>query len=604
MKLRARIALLVSLTFGAVVLVLVGEGTWRHSILTQRYETAMQSGLRNAWIAASGLQLQRVRTISEQIANADVDIRAIDADDKTALAKALNTRMLDLRALRIPVRVEVVSAKGRLIFSSVGADRPQIMTASRMTVANKSNRTKTGAIELGETGDGIIALAAATPIFGRRGIVGYVAAWIDVRDLIERFAQSIGWTVFLVRKDRTLVSSSDTAALWQRLQLGRPGGAPMVTMRDGSDAFEVVRIDLSSMTSELSGAIITVRSVTKQYWRFFTVSALSFGLLAVVLILFLGFLHWYMRMSFRPLNAVIRVLNALSRGDTEVRVEARQRHDEIGRLTNTVESFRQAQVARMRLGVVEKDLDAAKQIQEAIQPSSFPSSVAFEIYAEIHTAREVGGDFYDFFELPDGKYGVVIADVSGKGMAAALFMAAARTVIRTTAQIVPDPVECIGRANDFLANDNTALMFVTAFYAVYDPESGRFTYTNAGHNPPYIVSPDGRRVRALRGDTGIALGVAEDMTFTVEEETLIPGESLLLYTDGVTEAMNVEDEEFGDERLCELLREIGAMDARAIVAKIVSDVRAFAGEAPQSDDITCLALKRRVVGSESRTIVR
>lgn len=597
--------MLVSLTFIAVVLVLAGEATWRHRILTDRYETAMLGGLRNAWVAASGIQAQRVRTIAEQIANADIDIIAIDENNREDLVKALRVRMLDIRALRIPVRVEVVSATGELLFSSIDAPGPQVLTTTRMKEARRTINTRSGVTQIGGFGPGIVALAAVTPIFGRKGVIGYVAAWIDVRELMVRFSESIGWSVFLVRRDGTLASSSSGTSLWRRLDLKDHVRSMMSVRRDGGEVYEVARINLSALAaSELTGSIVSVRPITKEYWRYFTISALSFGLIVVVLVLFLGFLHWYMRRSFRPLNTVIRVLNALSRGDTKVRVEARRRNDEIGRLSDTVESFRQAQVARTRLGVVEKDLDAAKQIQEAIQPSEFPASDRFEIYAEIHTAREVGGDFYDFFELPDGRYGVVIADVSGKGMGAALFMAAARTVIRTTAQIVPEPDKCIERANDFLANDNTALMFVTAFYAVFDTLTGEITYTNAGHNPPYLLSPDRHRVHALDSDSGIALGVAEDMPFTAETVKLEPGETLLLYTDGVTEAMNADDDEFTDARLNDLLLTMGPCSAQEAVAEVVADVRAFAGEAAQSDDITCLALKRLLTASEQDTLIR
>lgn len=602
MKLRVRIALLVTLTFMAVVLVLVAEATWRNRMLNARYQDAMQSGLSNAWIATSRVQLQRVQTIAEQISSAGIDVRAILGGDKRVLAESLSVRMLDLRALRIPVQVELLNVKGELLFSSTASRVARVLTKERMAKVGQLANTRVGAITIGTGEETYVALAAATPIFGRQGVIGHVAVWIDVRDLIGRFSQSIGWSVFLVRDDKSLIGAADgDATLWHELDLRGSEIAPFTVVHQGANVYEVVYISLTGMTSDLAGAIVALRSVTSTYWRRFTITAISFGLIIVLLILFLGFLLWYMRMSFRPLNAVIRVLNALARGDTEVRVETRRRRDEIGRLADTVESFRQAQVARMRLGVVEQDLTAAKQIQQAIQPSAFPASERYEIYAEIHTAREVGGDFYDFFELSDGRIGIVIADVSGKGMAAALFMAAARTAIRAAAQIETDPVACITRANDFLSHDNTALMFVTAFYVVFDPASGEITYTNAGHNPPYIVSSDRRRIAPLTGDTGIALGVAENATFQSATERLRPGEVLLLYTDGVTEAMNAGDTEFGEQRLHQLLRDVGPVVTRDVVTRIVAAVRTFAGSAPQSDDITCLALRRRTSASETET---
>jgi sigma-B regulation protein RsbU (phosphoserine phosphatase) len=290
---------------------------------------------------------------------------------------------------------------------------------------------------------------------------------------------------------------------------------------------------------------------------------------------------------------VIGVLNALGRGDARMpELTANpSRDDEIGRLATTVEQFHQAQVARSQLAKLRQELHIAASIQRSLLPAGFPERAEFDLFAELHPFGEIGGDFYDFFDLPDGRLGLVIADVSDKGVAAALFMAVARTVIHAVAQIVPDPGSCLKQANALLSEDNATAMFVTVFYGTLDPVSGQFRYANAGHNPPYHIAADGA-VAALPLTGGMALGIVEDLPFAERDLVLNPGDCLLFYTDGVTEAINPQSEEFTANRL-ETVLERAPPDAQALITAITDAVRIFANGAPPADDLTLLALAYR-----------
>jgi sigma-B regulation protein RsbU (phosphoserine phosphatase) len=203
----------------------------------------------------------------------------------------------------------------------------------------------------------------------------------------------------------------------------------------------------------------------------------------------------------------------------------------------------------------------------------------------------VGGDFFDVLRLDRGRIGLAVADVSDKGVPAALFMMSSRTLLKGAAIGTDDPGEVLREVNELLDAENEAAMFVTVLYAVYDPETGRLTYANGGHNTPLIVHPDGSSDELpLTG--GIALGVAPGLEYEHDSVTLAPGDTVFLYTDGVTEAMNGDGEEFGMERLRQTFATARLMSAAEANAAVFEAVGNFAGETAQSDDITCMTFHR------------
>lgn len=243
---------------------------------------------------------------------------------------------------------------------------------------------------------------------------------------------------------------------------------------------------------------------------------------------------------------------------------------------------------------IEKELDVAKSIQNSIIPHDFSPLDQygnFEIYGTMIPARRVGGDFFDFFALDKDRLAITIADVSGKGVPAALFMTMTRGLIRALGQKTGSPIHCLEQLNELLALENESSMFVTAFYGILNAKTGVIEYCNAGHNPPYLVHEDGSFEQIGRSQ-GIALGVIKDSTHFVQNELhLKKGDTFLLYTDGVTEAMNANRQLFSEKRLEDVLRVNAEKPLKVLLEKILIEVETFSGDTEQSDDITLLALK-------------
>ena len=253
--------------------------------------------------------------------------------------------------------------------------------------------------------------------------------------------------------------------------------------------------------------------------------------------------------------------------------------------------WRDALSSRDKLVALQNELDIAQKMQQSILPTQFPRGADYEVYGNMDPARNVGGDFYDVIRLDNDCLGLAIADVSDKGVPAALFMMSSRTLLKGSAIGTPDPGDVLDEVNTLLCEDNEAEMFVTLFYGVYDPETGKLTYSNGGHNTPVVLHPDGSsELLPLTG--GIALGVMPGMPYGTDEIVLQPGDALVLYTDGVSEAMNEVGEEFGMDRLAEVLSRTKTRDPKELNEEIFAGVREFVGDTPQSDDITCLTICR------------
>ena len=242
---------------------------------------------------------------------------------------------------------------------------------------------------------------------------------------------------------------------------------------------------------------------------------------------------------------------------------------------------------------VEQELALAWQIQASFLPDDLPDVPGWQLTATLDPARETSGDFYDFIPLPNGRLGILVADVADKGMGAALYMALSRTLIRTHAiEWCTQPERALSAANRRILMDTRASMFVTVFYGILDPVAGTLTYCNAGHNPPYLLSTQNDdAVQALRR-TGMALGVVEDATWKQEAVQLAPGDLLLLYTDGITEAQDLQGAFFGEKRLLETVQANQGRSAQDVQDALIAEVHEFVGDAPQFDDITLIVVIR------------
>jgi serine phosphatase RsbU (regulator of sigma subunit) len=254
---------------------------------------------------------------------------------------------------------------------------------------------------------------------------------------------------------------------------------------------------------------------------------------------------------------------------------------------------------------VEQELALAWRIQKSFLPDELPDIPGWQLAATLKPARETSGDFYDVIPLPDGGWGILIADVADKGVAAALYMALSRTLIRTyAAEYGAQPELVLSAANRRILVDTHAGLFVTVYYGILDPVTGTLTYSNAGHNPPYLLGTRaGGSFQSMRR-TGMALGVLEDVVWERKTVQIAPGDVLVLYTDGVTDAQNAQQAFFGEERLLEVVRaNVGAQasknlstgqgpSARDVKEALTTEIHRFVGDAPQFDDITLMIVVR------------
>lgn len=262
------------------------------------------------------------------------------------------------------------------------------------------------------------------------------------------------------------------------------------------------------------------------------------------------------------------------------------------KLTELVAELREALAHKTKLINLQQELDIAARIQLSVIPRSFPDVPQFEVYGTMIPAREVGGDFFDVFEIDEHRIGVAVADVSGKGIPAAFFMLIARTLLKATALFGMTPGRCLEKLNDLLAVENDQMMFVTMFYGILDCRTGEFTYANGGHNPPVLVHKDGGAYE-IPTTQGMGLAVMDGMDYLENVLTLQKDDAVVMFTDGVTEAFDKADTLYGEARLVRVIDGLIPPTARGLVDGLVEDVVTFAEGVPQADDITCVALVYR-----------
>jgi serine phosphatase RsbU (regulator of sigma subunit) len=339
-----------------------------------------------------------------------------------------------------------------------------------------------------------------------------------------------------------------------------------------------------SLVAEITYTLVPFESALSQILLYYVL----IGIIAVVMGIAMAFS--IARFLSKPIGDIIEDVEQIARGDLAHTIrsmpnpEFRKLEESINLMIGRIETYSR-QLERDKA-----EIQIAAEIQRTFLPRREPVLDNFEISARNIPAQEVGGDYYDFIQLDDRNLGIVIADVAGKGIPAALFMALSRSIIRAVATRDKSLDEIIRESNDLITADASAGMFVTLFYCVLDSRSGHLVYVNAGHNPPLHYRNGTGTLHTLL-PSGMAMGVMPGNTYSVGELDLAPGDVLVLYTDGVTEAFNMPGEEFGEGRLMDTV--IASHDLRAgeILGTIFSRVHDFIGEAAQSDDITVVVIR-------------
>ena len=294
------------------------------------------------------------------------------------------------------------------------------------------------------------------------------------------------------------------------------------------------------------------------------------------------------RVIINNLKKINSSLGRITGGDLSVTVDVRANEefaslsDDINSTVATLKRYIAEAAAR-----IDKELEYAKQIQLSALPTNFPSGENYKIFAKMIAAKEVGGDFYDFYEINENAVAFLVADVSGKGIPAAMFMMTAKTIIKDLAESGMAVNDIFTKANQKLCENNESGMFVTAWMGILDIPSGNLKFANAGHNPPLLKRADGR-FEYLKTRAGLVLAGMEGIRYRVNEITLNKGDRLFLYTDGVTEATNAQNQLYGEDRLLKFMNENSAMPQTTLLSGIKKELDIFVGEALQFDDITML----------------
>ena len=324
-----------------------------------------------------------------------------------------------------------------------------------------------------------------------------------------------------------------------------------------------------------------------------------FAALALIIFCVVLLVRRFSRQFTAPLTALGQDVQAISSGDLDHRAEIRS-NDEIGDLAvsfNNMAASLKQHIEHLTAVTAEKErigaeLDVATHIQKSMLPCifpAFPDRKEFDIYATMNPAKEVGGDFYDFFMVDDTHLAVVMADVSGKGVPAALFMVIGKTLIKDHTQPGKSLGEVFTDVNNMLCDSNSEGLFITAFEGVLDLVTGEFRYVNAGHEPPYLYK-QGEGFEAYKIRAGFVLAGMEDLRYREGSLQLMPGDRIFLYTDGVTEATDGAGRLYGSERLHRVLNANLDAGPETLLPTVKADVDQFVGDAPQFDDITMLCL--------------
>ena len=699
MLLRTRISLLVILAFAVICIGLALASLMREELIKTQYSGATIADRSTLWRKITASLVQRMED-KAWIATEDEAFReAVYTGDQEAIQRLGAIITTKLRDQDIADRFDVLLADGSLAYSSQSA----LFQSSVIAAGVASDAIQQGSRIRGTGNDQQrnVAVVLGVPLdapAGSVGIAGMSVYATGIDEAILEMEQATKSSVLIVnRRGRLLAGSAD--ALWESLGklVDLTAIDTLQTVEADDRVYSAVVLPHTADLGSLVARLISIKDVTELARRQERVSHITIGAVIVFLILVLIGLGYYMSRSFAPLTDGVGVLNALSRGDLQARVEGAGGRDEVGRIASAVnvfranlvafdrfrrsrerqrrrqerfirremtqladtldeeervavlaeldqlehlvqdtpdsegrgisiadatdsastaltresdslamtalafqkmsdrvqdqnQSLREALAAKNAFIALQKELDIAGRVQLSLLPDTMPLSETAEMTGIMRPAKEVGGDFYDYFHLDQHHIAVAVADVSGKGVPAGLFMVMTRTLMRATAvRHVDAPGLVLASINDFLEQNNSEQLFVTVFYGVLDERTGRFIYANGGHNPPILVDSEGANPLPTTG--GVALGMFDGLDYADASVDMEPGARLVLFSDGVTEAFNDNDEAFGDDRLLDATRALpGEQGPNQDVTDIVTAVDEFAGEAPQFDDITCVVL--------------
>ena len=433
--------------------------------------------------------------------------------------------------------------------------------------------------------------------------VGYDAE--QFHEMLDEFVvdvtknRHVGTSGFVAVLDENLLLVIDNE--YSALHVSSIGIDPPDEMKEGKTATSLYYADIVDGKTELSEKHMYVFKFVEGYCIiasmpeseavFMRDASLYTSIFMQVIIFATLFVFIYIlikKVIINNLEKINDTLGRITKGDLNVMVDVRSSQefsslsDDINSTVSTLKRYIAEAAAR-----IDKELEYAKQIQLSALPTNFPEGEDYNIYAQMIAAKEVGGDFYDFYKLNDTTVAILVADVSGKGIPAAMFMMTAKTIIKDLAESGMPVNEIFTRANEKLCENNESGMFVTAWMGILDLTTGKMQFANAGHNPPLIKRASGD-FEYLKTRAGFVLAGMEGVRYRAGELSLLPGDRLFLYTDGVPEATNIDNKLYGEDRLLSFMNKNATVDAVTLLPALKSNIDEFVGEAPQFDDITML----------------
>ena len=700
MGIKTRMGVIVVAFMAVMIAGLVFAGFQREELLREQLDQTAIGGSRALWSKIVETGIQRMRELTPLVERHDALRAALVDNDRGAISTAAENVLARLHSTGDVTRLDLVALSREVLYSSEPAFEPTAAASEDALGAMIAGRR--GASGVAIDAERNVTLSVGVLLYAEDGTPLAVAIYAtDIVQALSELKEDIGAEALIVNRRGRLLAGTDPR-IWDAVSGSewlRDRAAQELRSEDDR-VFSLAAFPLEAELGNLVAQVVTVRDVTAAYTEQRRVGWITFLAIGGFLLASLVALSYYLRRALSPLTDGVRVLDALSQGDTQATVEVSHRsaNDELARIAEAVNTFRTQTLAlrrhrrralrrqrqqerfirsemtrlstnlnqeerddilqdlaeieapagaaagaatngqgetpaedasagdlqvmgfafqkmtdrvgrqqeRLRTLVAElqealrtqtaymalqHDLQIATRVQRSFLPGERLDTEGAHIHATMHTAKEVGGDFYDFFPLDEDRVGIVIGDVVGKGVPASLFMAVTRTVIRATARYVEDgPGKCLEMVNETLADASRSDVFVTVFYGIFDRRDGTLWYCNGGHNPPVLVAPGQADLLPLTG--GVALAMFDGLDFGDGRVVIPPQGKLFLYTDGVPESTNLQEEEFGYDRMRESLLTCADRSPSDTIETMLRTVEAFAGEAPQFDDIAMLVLSR------------
>ena len=594
-----------ALSLIAVSAILVGYAEIRSASLVRYHQNKSVAVHADLLETMLDLQSERLGVLARQLAAYPMVDAAI-ADGE--LAPGFED-LLELDGIAVPEEsaLQLVDADGAVLARAFD----QRISVSADVSALAIDPTADTLLAL--TGDGVPILAHHAPIRRVDNVVGGILLLMPIGGVTSTFFPDLEGLAFRAPGQPVTRLFGEEIASDAVLPGHSLQARSTVLPGTNNERMEAIFLPIELSGGSSTGDLILLEEITTTLLQGELLSRLTFTAVVVIILVSLGVLLRSLRLGFRPLGAVVLLLESMSRGETSLRFSqettkasrgsadteadaersSASSGQEIDTLLRAVESFRASLDARNALIAVREQLENARRIQQSLLPNNFDLHPGLDVHGLMHPAEEVAGDFFDLFRFDDGRVAVLIADVSGKGLAPALFASQASALIRSLCHQATSLPEAMRLANLSLCERNPEGLFLTAILAAVTPETGHIAFVNAGHCRPLLSKSNGT-IEQVVTDPEPIVGVLPDLEWTQHQLTLSGGDRLLLYSDGFDEAQAADGSFLGTDRVLEISSQASedvSSTSEQVTNSMLEGIESFVGSAPQADDITLIALR-------------